>query len=334
MRRIVVATGAILAAAAAYGGYWLATARTLRSGVERWAAARQAEGRDLHWATIAVDGFPASFRVHVAGIALSGQKPLPFAAENAVLVGEARPWDLRFWRLSAPEGVRLALPTAGETVLAPALDGTLALGRSGGAAMTLSAHDITATGIAAIGLAAGELDLTLPDQPPASHRDTAFAATLRLSGLTLPRAVPALGDRVEALTVSGTVKGAVPRGKLGAALAAWRDDGGTIELDNGSIRWGGLTADASGALALDGALQPIGALTATIEDQDAVIDAAVAQGSLRAGDGNLAKIALGLLARPGPDGKPRLKVPLRLQDDRLYLGPARIATLPPIHWEE
>src|SRR5260221_522214 len=135
------------------------------------------------------------------------------------------------------------------------------------------------------------------------------------------------------VTLAGAVKGAVPPGQLRQALATWRDDGGTIELEEGALRWGSLAASANGTLALDAALQPIGALTATIENHNAVIDAAVAGGTLRADDANLAKVLLGLMAKPGADGKKRLTLPVTLQNRRLYLGPAQIAVLPAITWE-
>ena len=334
MRRIVIASCVVLAGAAAvYGAYWLATAEKLRSGIERWAAQRQDEGQNLRWTTLAIGGFPLSFRVEVAGIGLDGTRPLPFIAESPVLIGEARPWNLRFWWLSAPAGAQLAIPVEGATIKTAVLDGTLALGAAEGTAVTLNARDVALAGSSSVHLAQGELALTLPERAAEDHRDTAFTATVRLDDLTLPYALAPLGAKVDALTFSGSVKGAWPPGKLRDALALWREDGGTIELQDGSIRWGAFAVSANGTLALDEALQPIGALTATIEDHDAVIDTAVAQGSLRSSDASLAKAVLDMLAKPGPDGKPQIKVPLRLQDRRVYLGPARIATLPPVSWE-
>jgi hypothetical protein len=334
MRRIAVASCLALAVgAAAYGGYWFATAARLRSGIERWAAARQAEGRDLHWTGMAADGFPFAFRLRVTGAVLDGVRPLPFAAASPVLVGEARPWNLRHWRLSAPEGAQVTTPIDGTTLTAATLDGMLALGMAGATAVTLDAHDVAASGSARLHVAEAELQLTLPDHAPASHRDPAFDAALRLAKVTLPAPLPPLGDTVDILTLAATVKGALPPGPLRQALAAWREDGGTIELQDGAIRWGALALVANGTLALDETLQPIGALTATVEDQDAIIDAAVAHGTMRAGDADLAKAVLGLLAKPGADGKRRLTVPLSLQNHRLYLGPAQIATLPRLTWE-
>ena len=40
-----------------------------------------------------------------------------------------------------------------------------------------------------------------------------------------------------------------------------------------------------------------------------------------------------MMAKPGADGKKRLTLPVSLQNDRIYLGPAQIARLPRFTWE-
>jgi hypothetical protein len=334
MRRSILLSGtAIALAAAAYGAYWFTTAERLRSGIERWAAARQAEGRDLHWTSVTSEGFPFAFRLRITGALLDGARPLPFSAATPILLGEAQPWNLRRWTLSAPSGAQLAMPIEGTTLVAAALDGTLSLPASGGMAVTLRAQDVAASGNDQLRIGEAELQLALPDHAPASHHDTSLDAALRLARLTLPHPLPPLGDTVDSLSVAGTLKGTLPQGPVRQSLALWREDGGTIELEDGSIQWGALALSATGTLSLDEGLQPIGALTATVVDQNAVIDAAVAQGSMRAGDANLAKVVLGMMAKPGADGKSRLTVPLSIQNHHLFLGPAQIATLPRFSWE-
>ena len=54
---------------------------------------------------------------------------------------------------------------------------------------------------------------------------------------------------------------------------------------------------------------------------------------MRAGDAQLAKFALGFLAKPGADGRSRLEAPVRLQDGQLFFGAARLLRLPRLVWE-
>lgn len=336
MRRIIAATVVLLllAAAASYTGYWFYIARRLPGTIADWAAARSAEGYDVRWDDLAVGGFPASLTVSLTGAALAGARPLPFEAKAAAVIGEARPWNLRRWHVTAPNGARVEAARGGDAISAAALDVTVATGADKDTSVRVAAHQITGSGAAALlGVAEVDAQLSLPARPPVDHRQEGARATVRLLGVALPRAVPSLGATIDSVTLSGALKGAVRDGKLRDALAAWRDDGGTIELEQAALRWNSLAASANGTLALDETLQPIGALTATIENQNAVIDAAVAGGTMRAQDANLAKILLGLMAKPGPDGKKQLTLPVTLQNRRLYLGPAQIAVLPVITWE-
>ena len=86
---------------------------------------------------------------------------------------------------------------------------------------------------------------------------------------------------IDDLAFGVTVKGAVPDGPLVQAIAAWRDAGGTIELDRLQLNWGGLGATATGTMALDQDLQPIGAFSGGIEGFGAILSALVEAGRLR-----------------------------------------------------
>ncbi len=335
MRRFLLSLLLVLAAiSAGYTGYWVYLAHRLRAEIGPWAEAQRAHGTVLGWDSLAVEGFPRVIRLRFAQATASGEKPLAFTAAAPLLLAETAVWDGRHWRVSAPDGARAVLPGEAAGLAAASLDGSIGLHGAGAATIDLDAHRLAGSGIAAgTDVAAAEMRLTLPDHAPESHLDPAFAASLRLSHLSLPVTLPSIGRDVETLSLSVTLKGALPPGRLREALAAWRQGGGTIELTDGALRWGALEANANGTLALDDQLQPIGALTATIENHNAIIDAAVAGGTLRAGDAHLVKILLGLMAKPGADGRQQLTLPVSLQNDRLYLGPAQIAALPRFTWE-
>jgi hypothetical protein len=335
MRRPILVLSAVLALAwAGYSGYWLYTAKRLASSIGPWAEARRADGYTLQWRTLEVEGYPASFRLRFADAAVAGVRPLPFAATMPLLTGRTAPWDLKHWQLDAPQGMTVEMPGAGEAVTAAALDGSLGFGAPEGNDIDFTLHGISAGGvISGMHVDDAAVHLTIPAKPPQSHRDAAIAAAIRLAKITLPWQLPPFGSDIEAVQLAATVKGAMPSGPLRQSLDAWRADGGTVELEDGALRWGKLAFTTSGTLALDAALQPVGALTATIEDHTAIVDAAVASGNLPADNANFVKIFLGLMAKPGEDGKKRLTLPLSLQNDRIFLGPAQIARLPRFTWE-
>ena len=335
MRRPILLLSAVLALAwAGYSGYWYYTAQRLAASIGPWAEARRADGYTLKWRSLAIEGYPAAFRLRFADAAIAGVRPLPFTASLPVLTGETAAWDLQHWHLTAARGMAADVPGAGETITAAALDGSLGLGAPEGTAVDLTLHGIAGGGVVSgVNVDDAAVHLTLPAKPPQSHGDAAIAAAIRLAKITLPWQLPPFGSDIEAVRLAATVKGAMPSGSLRQALDAWRADGGTVELEDGALHWGKLAVTTSGTLALDSALQPVGALTATIEDHTAIVDAAVASGNLPADNANFVKIFLGLMAKPGADGKKRLTLPLSLQNDRVYLGPAQIARLPRFTWE-
>ena len=107
--------------------------------------------------------------------------------------------------------------------------------------------------------------LAVPSKSPRTHTDPKIALAVNARQVELPVAIGPLGSSIDQLDIGLTVKGAVPNGKLAEAAAAWRDAGGTIELDRLRLLWGGLGATATGTMALDHELQPIGGLSGAVQ---------------------------------------------------------------------
>jgi hypothetical protein len=307
-------------------------------------AAPPAEGFTIGWDRYEVSGFPLALRVTIEQPVFGQSSIEPgYEGHAPLLVGEARPWALERWRFTAARGAQLTIQPGPArpaiTVEATALSGTVQprqndpTASNPGTDVTLVADTIAIAGQAQLAIAHAAAQAAVPAHGVASHRDTWLSASLDLTGVTLPVAVPPLGKTIEHLATTAAVKGSIPGGPHRQALAAWRDDGGTLEIGRFDLNWGDLQLGAKGTLALDEALQPIGALTALIRGYNEIIDALVAQGSMRSGDAAMAKLALGLLAKEGPDGKYEISAPLALQNGYVFLGPARLSRMPIFTWE-
>jgi len=336
MRRIILWLLAliVIAAAAAYCGYWYYMAGKIRAGIDPWAEARRAEGYDLHWDGVSVGGFPWGFRLRFDNFFIASPKPLPYQASADAMVFDSGPWNLQAWRFAAPGGAKLDLLLASAGFDADGLSGDVTLPLDPEGALDIDALNLSGRGIAE-GWKIGELRLGLsqPAKPPVSDTDPFLDLSVTLSHVVLPQGVAPLSDTIQEISAIASVDGAFFPGALAPALTAWRDRGGIVELQSVHLRWDALDVTANGTGALDARLQPIAALTATIEGQDAIVDAAVGASVMRPQDGDLAKMVLGLLAKPGPDGQKQITAPLTVQDNRLYLGPARVARVPVINWE-
>ena len=228
----------------------------------------------------------------------------------------------------AGAGERPALKLAAQTAA-----GVLAIDAEAGATLWLRLQDIRAEAGEPVPISSGDAWVTLPSKQPKSHTDPTVGVALDLRQVQLPGAIRVLGDTIDELAFGVTLKGVVPGGKLGQVASAWRDAGGTIELDNLRLKWGALSATATGTIALDRELQPIGGFSGSIEGYDQILTALVENGHLRAADAGLARLALAILAKAGPDGRPAIATAFTIQNGQMFLGPAKLGKAPRITWD-
>jgi hypothetical protein len=333
-RRIVLSlSGIILVALIAYAAYWHYVAGMLRAQLRPWAEARATEGYNIRWDAAEIGGFPGSFRFDFTNLSFDTLRPLPMAVNAGSASAWAAPWNLRHWEFTAASGARVIEPSGSTGFTMRRIDGAVDVDGRFVAAIDVTAADLSGVGLAqGTKIGNGEAHIEIPATPPQSHTDIALGLALQLRDATLPMSVPGFGNTLSGFSFVAQLKGALPPGQIVPALTHWRDDGGTIELQSLRLRWGSLLVDASGTLALDQALQPEGAFSAVITGQDAAVDVAVKAGALRPSDAGAAKVVLGLLARPNGAGDKALTLPMTIQNQQLYLGPAKLATIPPIAW--
>jgi hypothetical protein len=333
MRRLpLILAGLVLVAGAAYAGYWFHMAGALRDEAPGWAAAQRAQGYALEWQSLAVRGFPFAFRVHLGGATLHAARPFPYEAKSDMVVASAPPFDLRTWHVAAPQGLALDAPMALAGLDAASFDGSVALDGDA-TVVTLAARELAGRG-AARGFAAATLDarITVPQRAPEDHRGTMLSVTAAVKDAELP-AIPApLARKLDTLSLTASVRGPWSSGGFNQALVQWRDAGGTVEIENAHVVWGETVLDLDGTLALDNAMQPEGALTAAVVGADKAVDAAVAAGAMQPRYAGVAKSVLRAISAKDETGTDALHVPLTLQDQRLYIGPAAVAVLPHIDW--
>jgi hypothetical protein len=172
----------------------------------------------------------------------------------------------------------------------------------------------------------------VPPRAPATHIDPGFAAAAMIDDLALPAAPPEFSRTINQLGFGLSWMGGWPPGPLKAAAAAWRDSGGTVELDHLDLRWGTLGVTGSGTLALDAELQPVGGFSGAVSGYDQLMNALVAAGRVKPGDARVARLALAMLGKVGPDGRPEISASLTIQNGEMFLGPAKLGKAPRIDW--
>lgn len=168
------------------------------------------------------------------------------------------------------------------------------------------------------------------DEAARARQTVAFA----LAGVRLgPAAEVPFGRVIRTATGEVVVSGAFPPGPdTEATLRAWRADDGRIELRGLAIAWGPLALSAGATLALDRALQPMGAGTIRVANWRPALDAVGSAGLLDRQALALVRLALTAVSRPAPGGGSMVELPLALEERTLTAARIPVARLPEIAW--
>jgi hypothetical protein len=171
------------------------------------------------------------------------------------------------------------------------------------------------------------------------ERDEAARSPRQIVAVTLggvrlgPAAEVPFGRVIRTATGEAVVSGALPPGPdTEASLRAWRADDGRIELRRVAIAWGPLALSAGATLALDHALQPMGAGTIRIANWRPALDAVGHAGLIDRQALALVRLALTAVARPAPGGGSMVELPVALEQRTLTAARIPIARLPEIAW--
>jgi hypothetical protein len=192
---------------------------------------------------------------------------------------------------------------------------------------------LTAKGGDSIGV--GRMDLVSAGDPAAAATSDVSTWGMRLAAehVQLPAAfATACGRDLTRVELDAGLYGALQPRPWPAVLAAWRDDGGVVEVERLRLLCGELSIDGEGTFALDGKGQPMGAMSTHIQGYDAALDRLAAAQTIDPHTAAAAKILLRALARANADGAATLSAPLSLQDRSLSVGPVTLLRLAPVSW--
>jgi len=322
VRRSILALATLLVLAAiGYGFYWFHAQGLVRKSIEVWAEQRRAAGWRVAWGEMSVGGFPPRIEVRLD----APQVALPNGAEWRAdsLAAAASPFDLGHLHVAAPGHHAATLGTWRAEAEFGALDADVTLDAAG-RPIELSA--VAGSLRSAAGNAERVSLSVTPGQPDIAF---AFAAI----GVDLGEAaLPVLDRRIARLEAAGRVRGVWPSGPALAALVAWSAAGGTIEIERLALEWEPLALEGDGTIAFDAALQPLAAFAARVRGTGPLMDRLAAARILDPGAAFAAKTLLAVMSKPDSLGRPAVPVPVTLQDGLLWLGPARLAKVPPIRW--
>jgi hypothetical protein len=333
--RAVLLTLTIAAiAAAGYTAYWFSAAAELRAGIATWTEQRRKAGWSVELGEPDIGGFPNRIEVLVQTPRLEGPAGRwRWTAPNIRAV--AQPWSLGEISVFFP-GIHVYATRKGDLwaefdqAEAEILVGSSAISDIVVRLATINVRLPDGAPLLAKKLVARVRDSVVID-PAADIPETGTSVAVDVRDILFPaRWQPPLGRVMARLSVDAVVTGeATPDVTIADTLTRWRDGGGAAEIKAFAVDWGALALRADGTFALDRKLQPQGAMMADIRGIDRTTDQLIAAGVIDARTAFAAKVANRALSFRGGSAK----LPLSVQEQRLYLGPVPILRLKAVRWD-
>ena len=345
MRRfLIIVALVVVATGGAWTIAWHIAAQQLIAGVERWAQQRRDEGWQVSYGSASPAGFPdklgAQLSEPVLQVPARGPGGVDWSWRAPSVRVEVVPWrldriTLRNRGANQVSVTRDALKIDGTLDCDDVLvrleagrrdggrDGGRYLVELGGPKLRLSEPPVTAEATQFA------VDLRLYRVPPGDHQQIAADLGLGINNL-VTGVVGAMQNTPMTANLHANLMGAIPAGPLDQAVAAWRDDGGTLEVRRLTFAASHVNVLANGTLALDNQMRPMGAASAAIRGFDEALDRLTRAGTVNPRDAQLAKLMLSAIAQPNADGERVLNVPITGQNGWLYVGPMRLTRLDPL----
>ena len=308
-----------------------------------WAAARRAGGGEAAVGQIGVSGFPFEVRLRAVTVRLGDPNAgTPWSWTTEGLEAVIKPWA-PFHVTVIPSGVQevtLTLDGRSQTLRGRAKRIKAAFTLGGGwpedVMVTVEGLDLAGSG-GPLRLDAGSFRARLLESAGGNDETPVFNLVFDVNGLGFAAAsgLP-FGDAVNHIGFSGRVLGPLDLARgfpAKDALAAWRDGGGTVAVSRLEAVWGPLGVRASGTLALDAAMQPIGAFIAKFKGFITGVEELRKRGLIRSRDAVTATLVLGALSRKDSDGKTSLNLSVTVQNRKLFAGPLPLMEIPEVRWE-
>ena len=345
-RALLVAAGVvgvIVIAVAGYTGYWFIAAGEIGERIDDWAEKQRAEGLEIESEGTFVSGFPLRFEITLRAPRIHDTRNGWRWATDS-LRAEASAWDFSEVTVypDRRNSVQVLVEGGEWHAIDAQIDGGRLVVRLDGdrrfREVALDLHGVEVAGVWPERVAQiGSLQANGVAIDDDGTGEQVLKTAIAVRDATLPSDLAeGLGETLDFLDIDASVVGAIQSERgTNEAITAWRDAGGTLELNDFRVRWGPLGIESAGTIALDGAMRPIAALTADIIGYGDVIDALIMSNMIPLGDAFIAKVAFNMLAEKPEDGGPPVLrgVPVTAQDGTLTVATIKVAELPPLPLE-
>ncbi len=333
--QILIAAGSLLVVLlGAYTVFWYVSVSGIQKGLERWASDHRQKGFRLSLGHPILSGFPFQVHINFEKVDMAGP-------ENSwrwiapPIIARVRPWDPHVILIKAPgvHTVKVLKDTRIFQLKEAVAHFNLLPGKLGTGAIRLSGIKVTSPVSAKMTAQSVVIKVKMGAKVQTKNNilQNNTALTLDVRDLSIPKVGGQdLKNNISRFFINALVIGDVPfSNTLTGTLNAWRERGGSIDIHTLGLDWEALSLRANGTLALDKTLQPQGAMSVEIEGLEPTLHALINAGVIDARTAFAAKFA----NRTFSIGKSKVRLPLSVQKQRLYIGPVPVQRFRPIRWK-
>ena len=335
----------LVAALAAYSGFWYYLAHNAEGRVQAIVNDMARSGLEFDYQELDVSGFPYRLVLDFKGVQAGYRDgPLRLDWSGPSLQAVLQPWQPGHAVLFATESLISISYRTDQTTAATIEPKLLSLSLRStdreGDRFSLVMED---SRIQALSRGAPETHIKRAELHFRSRRLQAAGATV--SGLVEP-VLADLSASISGLDIGARRGGneatkidhfaidMQPRGRFFPrltpySLAAWRDAGSTVDIGNLDVLWGTVTVDGDGSLTLDDDLQPLGAISLRTSNPEGLLDNMSEAGWIDSRDRQEAAEIIDLFRTLGTTGSP-VALAISLQGGSIAMGPVVLAEIGPL----
>lgn len=308
----------LLAAAAAWSGFWFYSARLTENLLKDMQAAEAAKGRIWDCADQKVGGFPFRIEVHCASLAIRDNEGRGARIRTGALHVATQIYAPTL--LLADVDGPMVLENAGTTTTAAWSNMRVSV-RFSHRLDRLSVQvadpqlEVQSDGANKITNAAKSAEFHMRLDPARPVEDQAVDLAVELADVTSPAFNELIGSSEKfnfGVSGAATKLANAPPQPLDRMLESWRTAGGVFNVDSGKFAKGALQIEAKGLLGLDTSRRLQGQVNVSAKGLGPIV--------ARFGGNNMNQLIGPLFTRK--DGS-AVQWPLQLQDGRLQMGPLR-----------
>lgn len=342
MHRKLIIGGAVAAAIAVWLVVWYVIAGVIEREANTWIARQRAQGVRIEFSSLTVGGFPFGWHIDVGQPTVVAPGPAAPEWKGDRATATIRPWNPRsvWMRFEGSHRLTYGEGNARQAAVLEAArpDAILVVNGEGALeSLTVDFGSLTIRSEAIPGpvtAARAQGVITVAPRRPPTERARWITVTLDWLDVALPppltRGMPNLIQRLE---LEGGFNGALTPGPAAAAVRAWREAGGTIEINRLALNWAPLDIEGDATIALDEQDRPLFAGVARARGLIETIDRAQQARLIPGTQAFAARFAVMAQQRPGPDGRPQVVVPFNAQDGVLTVMNLQVLRLPPLRFQ-